>query len=124
MSGGLGPDPRQDRGPRVSPGQSGHNGYASPVHLACSNCLLTIGENVTGTRSMRVEPPDLDPDDAFIARLAHVARHSPRSASRARRSGSWRLLVATGGIAVVTAGGAYAAGVIGPLGPLGPRGPL
>ena len=31
---------------------------------------------------MRVEPPDLDPDDAFIARLAHVARHSPRSASR------------------------------------------
>ena len=79
-------------------------------------------EPLTGTRSLRVEPPDLDPDDAFVARLALAARYSPRPVKRAHRFGSGRLLLATTGIAVVTAGGAYAAGVLGPLGPLDPLG--
>jgi hypothetical protein len=79
-------------------------------------------EPVTGTRSMRVEPPDLDPDDAFVARLALAARYSPRGVRRAHRFGSGRLLLATAGIAVVTTGGAYAVGVLGPLGPIGPLG--
>ena len=77
---------------------------------------------MTGTRSLRVEPPDLDPDDAFLARLALAARYSPRPVRRAHRFGSGRLLLATAGIAVVTTGGAYAAGVLGPLGPIGPLG--
>ena len=77
---------------------------------------------MTGTRSLRVEPPDLDPDDAFVARLALAARYSPRPVKRAHRFGSGRLLLATAGIAVVTTGGAYAAGVLGPLGPLDPLG--
>jgi hypothetical protein len=80
-------------------------------------------EPLTGTRSLRVEPPDLDPDDAFVARLALAARYSPRPVKRAHRFRSGRLLLATAGIAVVTTGGAYAAGVLAPLGPLGPLGP-
>ncbi len=79
-------------------------------------------EPLTGTRSLRVEPPDLDPDDAFVARLALAARYSPKPVKRAHRFGAGRLLLATAGIAVVTTGGAYAAGVLGPLGPLDPLG--
>ncbi len=79
-------------------------------------------EPLTGTRSLRVEPPDLDPDDAFVARLALAARYSPSPVKRAHRFGAGRLLLATAGIAVVTTGGAYAAGVLGPLGPLDPLG--
>jgi len=82
----------------------------------------SLNEISNSSRSLRVEPPDLDPDDAFVARLALAARYSPRPVRRAHRFGSGRLLLATAGIAVVTTGGAYAAVVLGPLGPLDPLG--
>ena len=105
---------------------AGVGATATQDPLACHArpAPLTTGGTVTGTRSLRVDAsPDLDPDDAFVARLALAARYSPRPVRRAHRFGSGRLLLATAGIAVVTTGGAYAAGVLGPLGPIGPLGP-
>ena len=84
---------------------------------------LTTGGTVDRHPLAAGRAPDLDPDDAFVARLALAARYSPRPVKRAHRFGSGRLLLATAGIAVVTTGGAYAAGVLGPSGrsALGPR---
>ena len=65
-------------------------------------------------RSLRVETPVLEPDDALVGRLAAGARLSVAPARR-RRLGDWRVALVTAGLVVVTTGGAYAAGVIGPL---------
>ena len=65
-------------------------------------------------RSLRVETPVLEPDDALVGRLAAGARLSVAPARR-RRLGDWRVFLVTAGLVVVTTGGAYAAGVIGPL---------
>jgi hypothetical protein len=71
---------------------------------------------VTSTRrTLRVETPVLEPDDALVARMADAARHSVATAPRRRRLGDWRVVVAAAALAAVTMGGAYAAGVIGPL---------
>jgi hypothetical protein len=67
---------------------------------------------VTSSRPLRVEPPTLEPDGAFLALLADTARLSALPTWRRTRHADLRVLVATGAIAVVTAGGAYAAGVI------------
>ena len=67
------------------------------------------------SRSLRVETPVLEPDDALVARLAAGARLSVAPARRRRRLGDWRVSLVTAGLVVVSTGGAYAAGVIGPL---------
>jgi hypothetical protein len=79
--------------------------------------------SVTSTRrSLRVETPVLEPDDALVARLAADARHSvaPAGAGRRRRLGDWRVALATAGIVVLTTGAAYATGVLGPFPRLNP----
>ncbi len=65
-------------------------------------------------RSLRVETPVLEPDDAFVGRLAAGARLSVAPARR-RRLGVWRVALVTAGVVTVTTGAAYAAGVLGPL---------
>ena len=70
---------------------------------------------MTSSRPLRVEPPTLEPDGAFLTLLADTARLSALPTRRHTRHANLRVLVATGAIAVVTAGGGYAAGVIEPL---------
>ena len=65
-------------------------------------------------RSLRVETPVIEPDDAFVGRLAAGARLSVAPVRR-RRLGVWRLALVTAGVVTVTTGAAYAAGVLGPL---------
>ena len=65
-------------------------------------------------RSLRVNSPVLEPDDALVGRLAAGARRSVAPAGR-RRLGDWRVWLVTAGLVVVTTGGAFAAGVVGPL---------
>jgi hypothetical protein len=78
---------------------------------------------VTSTRrTLRVETPVLEPDDAFLARLAAGARLSvaPGGQVRRRRLGDWRVALAAAGVVVATTGGAFATGVLGPLPRLNP----
>jgi hypothetical protein len=82
---------------------------------------------VTSTRrSLRLQVPTLEPDDALVARLAAAARESAELTSaqadrRARRRlAHWRVALATAGVVVVSTGGAYAAGLLGPLPRLNP----
>ena len=60
--------------------------------------------------ALRFETPRLEPDDAFVQRLADAARASRPSAAAPRHLHGLRVGLATAGVVGLTVGGAWAAG--------------
>lgn len=74
---------------------------------------------------LRLAVPTLEPDDAFVDRLAALAARSapptPLAAARSAARGGWRVTVAAAGVAGVVGGGAWlAAAVTGSASPTPP----
>lgn len=72
------------------------------------------------TDRLRVDVPTLEPDPAFLGMLAHLSATSQATAPRSTRSAGFRLVLATGSVAVIAAA-TWAAGV--PTGGGGPHSP-
>lgn len=62
------------------------------------------------TERLRVDVPTLEPDPAFLGMLAHLSAGSQAAAPRTTRSAGFRMVVATGSVAVI-ATATWAAGV-------------
>jgi len=62
--------------------------------------------------ALRLETPRLEPDDAFVERMAAAARTSRPSVTARRRLQSLRVGTATVGVVGLTVGGAWAAGTL------------
>ncbi|WP_408898688.1 hypothetical protein ACJ5H2_06165 [Nocardioides sp. R1-1] len=62
------------------------------------------------TERLRVDVPTLEPDPAFLGMLAHLSAGSQAATPRSTRSAGFRMVVATGSVAVI-ATATWAAGV-------------
>ncbi len=62
------------------------------------------------TERLRVDVPTLEPDPAFLGMLAHLSATSQAALPRSTRSAGFRLVLATGSVAVIAAA-TWAAGV-------------
>jgi hypothetical protein len=58
--------------------------------------------------------PTLEPDDLLVARLSAAALVGVRDGARSRRV-AWNVVAAAASVALLSAGGAYAAGWVGPV---------
>lgn len=73
------------------------------------------------TERLRVDVPTLEPDPAFLGMLAHLSAASQAATPRSTRSAGFRMVVATGSVAVIAAA-TWAAGV--PTGGGAPHSPV
>src|SRR6478672_6466620 len=86
-----------------------------------------MSDHTDASSELGVDIPTLEPDDAFVARLADLATRSAPAATIGGRSvarGGWRVAVAAASVAGVVGGGAWlAAAVTGSPAPTPPAPP-